>query len=265
MTSLHRPIAVFDAGIGSYAIVAEIRKRLPRQDILYFADRASFPYGAMGRERMLATMRATIDFLSGYDPCAIVIASNAPSIMVFDAVKPFSPVPIFGVFPPLAEALEASQSGWVGIMGVRSLIESEMLPPFIARHTDNPQRVATFNASSMVALVEDGSFLFDPVTTQEAVNAFTGDIFARYPDIDVLTLSSTHLPWLRPFFEKARPSCMFLDPAEAIVAGIGDGKPGNGHILGLVTESPDYDLATFQRMLALIGVDIPLESVAPLA
>jgi len=56
LTSLHRPIAVFDAGIGSYAIVAEIRKRLPRQDILYFADRASFPYGAMGRERMQATL-----------------------------------------------------------------------------------------------------------------------------------------------------------------------------------------------------------------
>ncbi|WP_242495094.1 hypothetical protein [Salinicola tamaricis] len=44
-SALNRPIAVFDAGIGSYAIVAEIQRRLPRQDVIYFA-RASFPYGS---------------------------------------------------------------------------------------------------------------------------------------------------------------------------------------------------------------------------
>jgi glutamate racemase len=42
----HKPIAVFDAGIGSYSAVATIRNRFPQQDIIYFADRASFPYGA---------------------------------------------------------------------------------------------------------------------------------------------------------------------------------------------------------------------------
>ncbi len=36
---MHRPIAVFDAGIGSYTIVAEIKKTMPRQDIVYLADR----------------------------------------------------------------------------------------------------------------------------------------------------------------------------------------------------------------------------------
>ncbi|WP_280570224.1 hypothetical protein [Chromohalobacter sp. 296-RDG] len=43
--TLNHPIAVFDAGIGSYAIVAEIHRQLPNQDIIYLADRASFPYG----------------------------------------------------------------------------------------------------------------------------------------------------------------------------------------------------------------------------
>jgi glutamate racemase len=259
---VHKPIAVFDAGVGSYAIVAEIQRRLPKQDIIYFADRANFPYGAKGREQLLMTMRNTIAFLERYAPSAIVIASNAPSIMVLDQVRKYSSVPLFGVFPPLREALAASISGHVGIMGVRSLVESEALKRFVQCHATRPEDVALINASPMVELVETGSFLFSPAETQTAVAAFVEEIIRQDPLIDTLTLSSTHLPWLRRFFEAARPDCQFLDPAEKIVDGIGVGTEGTGIVRGLVTEDEHYDLETFRRMLGQIGVDIPLELVS---
>jgi hypothetical protein len=41
--TLKQPIAVFDTGIGSYAIACKIADRFPRQDVLYFVDRANFP------------------------------------------------------------------------------------------------------------------------------------------------------------------------------------------------------------------------------
>ena len=84
--SLHRPVAVFDAGIGSYAIVAEIHKAFPKQDILYFADRASFPYGGKGREQLLAIMRRTIAFLGRYEPAAIEIGRASCRERVYDDV-----------------------------------------------------------------------------------------------------------------------------------------------------------------------------------
>jgi hypothetical protein len=58
--SLKQPIAVFDAGIGSYAIARKIADRFPRQDVLYFADRANFPYGGKTRAELLAAMQSTI-------------------------------------------------------------------------------------------------------------------------------------------------------------------------------------------------------------
>ncbi|MGP5307808.1 glutamate racemase [Vreelandella alkaliphila] len=259
---MHQPIAVFDAGIGSYAIVAEIHKRLPKQDILYFADRASFPYGSKGRDELLTVMHRTLRFLESYTPSAIVIASNAPSIMVLDDIRQSTLVPLFGVYPPIEEALAASVTGKIGIMGVHSLIESSPLKQFIAHHAPNPDNVSLINASPMVELVENGAFIFDPETTQQAVTAFIDDVFQRHPDIDTLTLSSTHLPWLRTFFESAHPSCRFLDPAETIVAGLGNGTQGTGKIRGLVTESDAYNVETFQRMLQQFGVDIPLEVVS---
>lgn len=261
--SLHRSIAVFDAGIGSYAIVAEIQRRLPRQDIVYFADRASFPYGDKTPAELAKIMRRTLAFLETFTPSAIVVASNAPSITVLDEIKPLTPTPVYGVFPPLGEAIALSVSKRVGIMGVRSLIESEMLGRFVRDNDAGAEHVATINASSMVELVESGEFLFSPEATQAKVDTFIEALFQAHPAIDVLTLSSTHLPWLRPFFERARPECRFLDPAESIVASLGKSEPGNGIVQGFVTEDERYSVEAFRRMLARLEVEIPLEVVSP--
>ena len=260
-SALDRPVAVFDAGIGSYAIVDLIHRRLPRQDIVYLADRASFPYGGKDGTALLATMQRTIAFLDGYAPSAIVIASNAPSIMVLDALEGSTSVPLLGVRPPLAEALATSHTGSVGIMGVRSLVASGLLDRFIRGIARDPSRVAAIDASDMVDLVETGRFLFAPDETQQAVDAFAAKLMTTHPAIDVLTLSSTHLPWLRAFFERALPAVTFLDPAEQVVESIGAGTAGSGRILGLVTETPAFPVAVFRQMLAAIGADIPLERV----
>lgn len=261
MSGLVDPVAVFDAGIGSYAVVAEIQRQFPRQDILYFADRASFPYGAKCRDELLEIMRRTIAFLETYEPSAIVMASNAPSIMALDEARQFARTPLHGVFPPVGEALALSRSGRIGVMGVRSLIHSAEFAGFVARQGAAPGAITGIKASAMVELVESGAFLFEPEATQAAVDRFAAAIVAEHPEIDVLTLSSTHLPWLRRFFEAALPDCRFLDPAQKIVAGLAAPNNGSGAVLGLATEDETYDLATFRRMLARIGVEIPLQSV----
>lgn len=90
LSDLIQPIAVFDAGIGSYAAVAAIRRRLPQQDVLYFADRASFPYGEKTRSELLAILQRTLRFLDAFEPAAVLIASNAPSITVLDELEGMS-------------------------------------------------------------------------------------------------------------------------------------------------------------------------------
>ena len=39
MNFMNNPIAIFDAGLCSYAIVEAVHKAYPKQDIIYFADR----------------------------------------------------------------------------------------------------------------------------------------------------------------------------------------------------------------------------------
>lgn len=261
---LNDPVAVFDAGIGSYALVDLIRRSQPQRDIIYFADRASFPYGAKSRDQLLSIMRLTIHYLTGLGVQTIVLASNAPSVMVLDTLKSEFSVPVYGVAPPVQAALAVSRSGKIAIMGVRSMIESEELARFVQTQTDRPNDVALINASAIVELVENGAFLRRPDETAQKVTAFCDGIAASHPLIDTLTLSSTHLPWLRSFFEQARPDWRFLDPADDVIAALPHPESGSGRTIALVTESETYPVSGFRHMLEILQVDLPLMVVDPL-
>ena len=41
----HHPIGVFDSGVGGLTVLAEIRRELPAEDLLYVADSGHAPYG----------------------------------------------------------------------------------------------------------------------------------------------------------------------------------------------------------------------------
>lgn len=265
LPKLMKPVAVFDAGIGSYAAVAAIQRAFPRQDILYFADRASFPYGSKGRPELLSIMRRTLRYLDGFDPVAVLVASNAPSITVLDDLAGVIDAPVLGVRPPIAAALVAAKSGDVAVLGVRSMIESPELHAYAdaqagaARH-----RVHLVNASPLVELVESGAFLFDPDATHREVAAFMDDLDRRYPDIGAATLSSTHLPWLLPCLEKVRPGRPFLDPLNDAVAAIGPcSTAGTGRVLALATENERFRVHDFRSMLDRLGVSLEIHAVEP--
>lgn len=265
LPSLVRPIAVFDAGIGSYAAVAAIRRRLPDQDILYFADRASFPYGDKSRAELLAILRRTLDYLDTFAPSAVLVASNAPSITVLDDLIGEIDRPIFGVRPPIAEALRDAEGGDVAVLGVASMIRSPELRAYAdVQASANAERVYLADASCLVDLVESGAFLFDREQTQGAVDAFLDGLARSRPGITTLTLSSTHLPWLRSFIEQARPDWRLFDPLEtAVDAILPHATQGSGTILGLVTEDDRFSVADFQSMLTRLGVSLPLYRVSP--
>lgn len=252
-TPLHKPVAVFDSGIGSYTAVAALRRALPQQDILYFADRASFPYGGKDLPTLLAILRRSLHWLESFDPAAILVASNAPSITVLDRLQDVVPMPVLGVRPPLRAALAAT-NGPVAVLGVKSLVESPQMRAFAAQEAGaQAQRLRLVNASMLVEQVENGAFLAHPAAVQRAVEAFV----AGLGDVTALTLSSTHLPWLRPFIERAAPGLPLFDPLDdAIAAILPLAVAGSGSTLALATETPAYPLADFQRLLDRLGAAI---------
>ena len=253
---LHRPIGIFDAGIGSYAIVERVRAAFPAQDVVYFADRASFPYGAKSPQQLLEVVQRATAFLQEQGCVAVVLASNAPSVVVLEPLRAAAAVPVIGIFPPVAEAVRRSASGEVAVLGVRSMVDSEAMQAYAQAHRGAGQ-VRLVNASVLVELVENFDFVHRPQATQAAVDGFIAALRAAHPRVDVMTMSSTHLPWLRRFFEAAAPDVQFLDPADGVLAELAPHtSAGAGQTLCLATASAELGLDEFNTALRALGTPL---------
>jgi len=254
---LHRPIGIFDAGIGSYAIVERVRARFPKQDIIYFADRASFPYGAKTPAELLFSVQSATQYLQDEGCVAVVLASNAPSVVVLEPLRAAVSVPVIGVFPPICEAIARSKTAEVAVLGVRSMITSEALRVYADRNRIANSQVVLVNASSLVDLVENFAFILDPVGTQESVTNFLSEVRALHPNIDVMTMSSTHLPWLKSFFESAAPDVLFLDPADTVLDELDSHTSnGEGRTRCVATETEELSLHDFNAALQSLGTQL---------
>ena len=258
----NKTIAVFDAGIGSYQIARKIADRYPAQDVIYFADRANFPYGSKTRGQLLQIMRDTIARLTSYDPAAIVIASNAPSVMVLEELQVDSAIPLIGVFPPVRKALSLSQTGHVAVLGVDSLIASAEIRDYVAREAadagPNHSHVSLIAASDLVGYVESGAFLTAP---EQTLGAVRDKLASLDPRIDVITLSSTHLPWLMRYFKQAS-AITALDPADDVVELLAPYvTPGAGSFTTLLSEREGYDLNGFIAMTDRLGLHLDVTCI----
>ena len=182
------------------------------------------------------------------------MASNAPSVIVLDQLRERTEHPVLGVTPPVRQALARSRSKRVAVLGVSAMVESPELAAYIADHAGD-FGAALVNASELVELVENGSFLSDRNTTLQRVQEFLDRLRGKFPGIDVCTLSSTHLPWLQAYFEEAAPGILFMDPADQVLDELVPHlRLGAGKTICLATESEQYPFEQFARILVELDV-----------
>jgi glutamate racemase len=87
------------------------------QQVIYLADRASFPYGGKTRSELLESVTRAIRFLEGYRRSSIIVASNSPSVIVLKDLRVQTTTPLYGIVPPVREAVTISRTGHIGGSG----------------------------------------------------------------------------------------------------------------------------------------------------
>ena len=199
-------------------MVRVLRKVLPNENIVYLADRVSFPYGTKTHDELKENILSRINWLKKkYNPKLILIASNTPSIQALDEIKPLVTTPLIGVYPPVEKAAAVTNTKFIGILATKGTVESPEIDRFILKK--NLTKVIKFikiDASNLVSLVEPGTFQQDKKTTEEVIKKTLNLVLELNPNIDVMTLSSTHLPFLKDYLERLYPNTTFLDPAEDV-------------------------------------------------
>ena len=239
-------IAVFDSGLGSLSIILEMQKAF-KSEIIYFADSKSYPYGKKSQAQLRKIMRKSINLLEEFLPDYIVVASNTPSLMLN-----LSTSNIFDVKPPLKEAKKLSKSKQVGILATESAIKSNGLSKYIQQNVPKSFKIFKINGTKLVDLVESGKFLTEKNYCKKIIKKELQMLHEN--QIDVVTLSSTHLPFLKKYLQKEFPNTQFIDPGKIVAQEIYSkikNKQSKRNSLKIFTSG---NTKNFQTKLVKIGI-----------
>lgn len=253
---LYRPIAVFDSGLGSLSVVRELRKIVPAENIIYFADRMNFPYGKKSKDSLKHIIIKSIKFLEKYKPKLIIIASNTPSVQIFDEIKNNFSVDIISTKPPLVKSVKLSKKNHIAIMASTGMLKSKEFEYLISKEVPQNVFITKIDSSDVIELVENGTFLWNKPVMYKIIEK---KIKSNFDDsIDVITLSSTHLNFIKNYLSDLLPSIKFVDSSVQVAKEAKDYlrynhdliKNGSGKLEILVSS----DKKDFQTVLRYMGV-----------
>lgn len=198
-SDFNRPIGVFDSGVGGLTVVKEIRRFLPREDILYIGDTLRCPYGPRPLAEVRKFALEIADFLVKKGIKALVVACNTASSAALEDLREIYPhIPVIGVVEPGARAaLVYTQNKKVGVIGTVGTISSGSYER--ALKAIDPEVVVISKATpELVDFVERGE-LEGPIV-ESVIKEYLKDMISA--GIDTLILGCTHYPLLQKAIEK---------------------------------------------------------------
>lgn len=247
-------IAIFDSGLGSLSIIKSLQKTC-KMEILYFADQKNFPYGTKTESKLEEIVKKTIKSLNEkFHPDLIIVGSNTPTIIL--EIKNRK---IIGVNPPLKEASKISRTKKIAVLGTKSLVSSKKFSNYIEK-CKLPKQVVIhkINSSNLVQLVESGKFLTNENYCRKIIRNSLKNIFIQNK-IDVVTLSSTHLPFLKNFLKSEFPNIEFIDPADNLAIKICKKLKDKNKQKNLIKIYSSDKTGLFQKNLIKMGIKKKIE------
>jgi glutamate racemase len=246
--ALHRPIGIFDSGVGGLTVLKALRRKLPHRDFVYLGDTARVPYGRKPAAMVAEFAYGITEFLRQMSVEGVVIACNTASASALPELAGRFAIPIWGVIEPGVEAAaQLTRTGRVGVIGTKGTIASG------AYQRRLEQRGLTVWARAcpmLVHIVEEGL----------ACSPECDLLLRHYLDgcagMDTLILGCTHYPLLHDVIQRVVGDAVTLvDSAEALAQAV-NGRMGadpvsgpGGRIVHFVTGDP----LAFAHTAAVIG------------
>lgn len=120
----NKPIGVFDSGVGGLTVLAEIRKKLPNENIIYLGDTKNFPYGNKSKEEIIEFAIQNVKTLIKKDVKIIVIACGTATSQALEILKEKFEIPIIGIIAPTVEYIEKQNYKEIGVIATEGTIRS---------------------------------------------------------------------------------------------------------------------------------------------
>jgi glutamate racemase len=261
MPDASSPIGIFDSGVGGLSVLVEVRRLLPGEDNIYYADAAHFPYGNRTPDEIRARAEAVTRELLARGAKAIVVACNTATSAAIAHLRETFDVPFVGMEPALKPAAERTMAGRVALLVTAPTARGEKLAALIDRFGAEVY-VETIAAPGLAERVEAGAI--DDAETEALVDRYLDRV--RDSAADVLALGCTHYAFLRDVFERrAGDGIAVIEPSEAVARqvqrvldarGLRNPRRDGGSVLYL-TSGDDRTFAALRERLRQAGAAIP--------
>ncbi len=213
----HSPrILVFDAGVGSLSIGAEIHTRLPYTELLYAMDRGGFPYGQWQEQALVEHICLRISQLLREHPVdMLVVACNSASTTVLPALRQQLSIPVVGVVPAIKPAAQLSRSKVIGLLATPGTVSrpytAELIRDFAADCC-----VISAGAAVLAPAVERYFWrgIDEPASWQSAIALLQQH--PRSAEMDTVVLACTHFPLVQKQLSQFLPEVNWVDSGQAI-------------------------------------------------
>ena len=232
-------VLVFDSGLGGLTVLAEIIKARPDVEIVYAADDAFFPYGALPDARLVDRVVEVIGgLIAQLAPDLVVIACNTASTLVLAPLRAAHPqIRFVGTVPAIKPAAEASRSRLISVLATPGTVARDYTRALV-RDFAGDCEVALVGAGRLAAIAER-RLRGDEIDANEVAQEIAPCFLARgHRRTDQIVLACTHFPLLTDQFAAMAPwPVTFVDPASAIARRVDTllGPLGEPRRIGLST------------------------------
>jgi glutamate racemase len=211
-------ILVFDSGLGGLTVLAEVARLRPDAALVYAADNAGFPYGALPPDILVARVVTVIArLLARFEPDAVVIACNTASTLVLPSLRgKFPDVPFVGTVPAIKPAAALTRSRLVSVLATPGTVARDYTLDLVrtfAAHCE-VTLVGSARLASLAEAFMQGEDVNDAAIREEIAPSFVESGESR---TDCVVLACTHYPLLGAQFARLAPwPVAWIDPAPAI-------------------------------------------------
>ena len=210
------PIIVLDSGLGGLTVAREIRRRLPREDVLYFGDTARLPYGSKTADTVSTFVRQIVSYLLRHRPKHVVLACNTATALAMTPLRAtFPDLPVSGVIEPGAKAAVVAAGArpvpTIAVIATEATIRSRAYERAIHRRRHHA-RLLLQATPLLVPIIEEGRGEDDPLV-RLALKQYLLPLAKHKPD--VLVLGCTHYPIFKSLIARMLgPSVRVIDSAQ---------------------------------------------------
>lgn len=119
-----RPIGIFDSGVGGLTVYSEIRKKLPKENLIYLGDTKNFPYGTKTKEEIIEYSSRNARFLMQQNVKVIIIACGTATSHALEYLKDNFDIPIIGIIEPTISYIKKLNLQQIGVIATEGTIKS---------------------------------------------------------------------------------------------------------------------------------------------